>query len=288
MNVSLYLAVAFNVLLFVSGCAFRSEEATPAPAPTRNVRPNTSSSPSSSNVLRSPSAPSGPTKSPEASSPFRMLSRPPAGIVGEIFQTALGPPCFADRERYGPGQVIPSFTLEILDLRVLCLDGFDPTKAEVTTAPSDLALNPSISYAGDAIVLSIFVDIDAPIDTYIVTIAQEGLDSASGEFEVRKPSTPRLVSLIKEGPAGTTFKIGVIGLTEETPVHLYGKSQQDQAWHYRTALAPVYPDSEGRAVMDLSSVPGDPSGTYVITNGRVQSCLPEGSTSCAVFVISER
>jgi hypothetical protein len=210
----------------------------------------------------------------------------PPGVPAqfEYFDVGDGP-CAEFTIDDGPSVVTSFPTTYILSDALICFPGFDPavpTDVTITdpdgsessrVAPEQGSYDdPPTVYQGIPYLL-FHLELYAPTGTYRVT-AEQGATTQSALFEVQQPPVASLeVRPPTSGPPGTAFTIELAGFSPGTSavVDVYSG---EGTFAYVTTRPCQPTDTEGRAVLVLSTSPADPSGIYCFV------VRASGSPSC--------
>ena len=279
-----FALLATGMLVLVSACAFQGSEESQLDPPvvlatktTKAVAPTPSSKktkPTPSRQVETPAL--------QQQSVFRSILPRPDGVVETIFRSAPGPPYCP--KPYGPGDTVESFSVEVLDADGVCLDGFDESRASLSVTGAETSANPmTMSFFDGFLYLDVYPSLDTPRGRYVFSVDQDGVEELTGSFDVVDATVPRITSLQDSGPAGTTFRIALVGYRTRVQPYLY--MYAEGVWNFRTVLSAVDTDPAGVTILELHSEPGDPAGTYGVLTDPEAQCVDASKVDCASFTI---
>lgn len=215
-------------------------------------------------------APTTHAVSSSGSSDASLLKRrdaPPQGIKAqfEFFQEGDGACRGLDTTRPAAVVELPQPTIGMVF--IICFPGFTPNRpvqAEVQLPDGSSRQMQVREYDfNEGIAQWFWYSLPGdPIGTHTVR-ATQGSVRGAGSFTITRATTPRvLVAPPNEGPAGTTFRVGMAGFTpnSETLFYLYRGIRGDRYEYLSSVVVRI--NATGEAIYPVTTRRDDPIGTY--------------------------
>jgi hypothetical protein len=214
-------------------------------------------------------------------SPFQATTAP-QGVDSNLFPTAPGPPRCDTTLR--PGEEGEQFTLQILELAVVCVRGFSG-EGELTATLTSPGGETQTEVVGSEYWTFVLAP-DSQFGVFTMLVAQTGEATSYGRLSLVPATRPRSGSLVDEGPPGTVFRIGFAGLEGPLRSYLYRLDDSGDKWSFVSTLPTVIPNDRSEAFLDLGSRAGDRPGLYRVVTDPRSECHRLGSDECPSLTIT--
>lgn len=199
--------------------------------------------------------------------PLERREAPPAGVAEQVSYFEIGNggcPSKAD----GPEVRLLSRVVEVNQSYYVCVLGFAPERpVELTLRrPDGRSVVERIEPQGDFPVrtVALFAAPLEPVGRYDVT-ARQGSTRATGSFELRRASQPRLREIEGYFPPGRPVRLGFAGFRprQEVRFHLYRERRSAAGRFTYLASMTARMDEKGEAIHEIPTDPASPPIHYL-------------------------